>query len=42
VLAVKGMFQNGVAAPLQVVEGRDGQEVIITFCKIAPTLKLHE
>ncbi|MGH9937409.1 MAG: hypothetical protein ACREAM_14275 [Blastocatellia bacterium] len=30
-VSVKGVFQNGVAKPMDVVEGRDGQIVIITF-----------
>jgi hypothetical protein len=30
-LSVKGKFQNGTARPLEPVEGRDGQTVIITF-----------
>lgn len=31
ILSVKGEFHNGVASPLTKVEGRDGQQVIITF-----------
>lgn len=31
VLSIKGTFQNGVALPLDAVEGREGQTVIITF-----------
>jgi len=30
-LSVRGKFQNGVARPVEPVEGRDGQTVIITF-----------
>jgi len=30
-VSIKGVFQNGVAKPIDVVEGRDGQYVIITF-----------
>ena len=30
-LSVKGMFQNGVAQPVEPIEGHDGQPVIITF-----------
>jgi len=30
-LSIKGTFQNGVAQPVQPVEGHDGQPVIITF-----------
>lgn len=30
-LSVKGKFENGVAQPLESVEGREGQIVIITF-----------
>ena len=30
-VSIKGVFQNGVAKPIDVVEGRDGQIVIITF-----------
>ena len=30
-LAVKGIFQNGIAQPDESVEGREGQPVIITF-----------
>lgn len=30
-LSIKGKFQNGMARPLEPVEGRDGQTVIITF-----------
>lgn len=30
-LSVKGVFQNGVVRPVQPVEARDGQSVIITF-----------
>lgn len=30
-ISVKGVFQDGVAKPIDVVEGRDGQVVIITF-----------
>lgn len=31
ILSVKGEFHNGVAAPITKVEGREGQQVIITF-----------
>jgi predicted DNA-binding antitoxin AbrB/MazE fold protein len=31
VLSVKGVFREGVAQPLEPVEGREGQSVIITF-----------
>ena len=30
-LAVKGIFQNGIARPIESVDGREGQPVIITF-----------
>jgi hypothetical protein len=30
-LSVKGTFQNGVAQPIDPVEGHDGRAVIITF-----------
>jgi hypothetical protein len=30
-LTVKGTFQNGSAQPLEPIEGRDGQSVIIVF-----------
>ncbi len=30
-LSVRGVFQNGVARPIQPVEASDGQQVIITF-----------
>lgn len=30
-LAVKGVFQDGIVLPLQPVEAYDGQDVIITF-----------
>lgn len=30
-LSIKGTFQNGVAQPIQPVEGHNGQPVIITF-----------
>ena len=30
-ISVKGTFQNGVAQPVEPIEGRDGQPVIITF-----------
>lgn len=30
-VSIKGVFQNGVAKPIDIVEGRDGQIVIITF-----------
>jgi hypothetical protein len=30
-LTVKGFFQNGVAHPTKPIEGRDGQQVMITF-----------
>ena len=30
-LSVEGTFQNGIAHPTEPVEGRDGQNVIITF-----------
>ncbi|MGE0887158.1 MAG: hypothetical protein AB7P14_26855 [Blastocatellales bacterium] len=30
-LSVKGEFHNGVAQPLTEIEGREGQQVIITF-----------
>lgn len=31
ILSVKGQFQNGIVIPLAKIEGREGQEVIITF-----------
>lgn len=30
-LSVKGEFHNGVAQPISKIEGREGQQVIITF-----------
>ncbi len=30
-LSVKGTFQNGIAQPTVPVEGRNGQQVVITF-----------
>jgi hypothetical protein len=30
-LSVKGIFRDGIAQPSEEVEGRDGQNVIITF-----------
>jgi hypothetical protein len=30
-LSVKGMFENGTARPVEPVNGRNGQAVIITF-----------
>lgn len=38
-LSVKGEFQNGVATPLIEVEGRDGQQVIITFLDEVPAAR---
>ena len=37
-LAIKGIFRNGVAEPAQQVEGQEGQPVLITFldADIAP------
>ena len=35
-LSVRGTFRNGVAQPSQVIKGRDGQQVIITFVEEAP------
>ncbi len=32
-LSVKGMFQNGVARPSELVKGREGQPVVIIFLK---------
>ena len=32
-LSVKGLFKNGVARPVEPLEGRDGQPIIITFLK---------
>jgi hypothetical protein len=36
-LAVKGIFQNGIARPTELVEGREGQSVIITFLEESQT-----
>ncbi len=36
-LAVKGIFQNGIARPTEPVEGRNGQPVIITFLEEGET-----
>jgi hypothetical protein len=30
-LSVKGIFKDGVAQPVEVVEGREGEPVVITF-----------
>ncbi|MBI3942206.1 MAG: hypothetical protein HY326_04270 [Chloroflexi bacterium] len=30
-LSIKGTFQDGVARPVDPIEGREGQQVIITF-----------
>ena len=34
--SVRGRFQNGIARPAEPVEGREGQEVIITFVEERP------
>jgi hypothetical protein len=31
VISVRGTFHNGIAEPVEAVEGRDGQPVLITF-----------
>lgn len=42
-LSVKGIFKNGVARPSLDVQGREGQEVIITFLDSDhPTLLTRE
>ena len=43
-LTVKGLFQGGVARPIEPLEGRDGQPVIITFLEedTATSLPLEE
>ena len=35
-LSVKGLFQNGVARPVEPVEGYEGKTVIITFLEEEP------
>ncbi len=35
-LSVKGMFQNGVAHPTELVKGREGQPVVIIFLEEYP------
>jgi hypothetical protein len=30
-LSVKGVFKEGVACPIEKIEGHDGQQVVITF-----------
>ncbi len=35
-LSVKGMFQNGVARPAELVKGREGQPVVIIFLEDYP------
>ena len=37
-IAVKGRFTDGAAHPEEPVEGRDGQEVIITFLDDRPVV----
>jgi hypothetical protein len=39
ILSIKGTFQNGVAQPIEVVSGREGQTVIITFLDEVPQLE---
>ena len=44
-LSVKGMFQNGVARPAELVKGREGQPVVIIFLEdllITPTTREKE
>jgi hypothetical protein len=36
-VAVKGIFQNGIARPTEPVNGREGQAVIITFLEESRT-----
>jgi hypothetical protein len=36
-LSVKGMFQDGVARPAELVKGREGQPVVIIFLEEYPT-----
>lgn len=33
-LSIKGTFENGVARPEQRVDGREGQNVLITFVEV--------
>ena len=37
-LSVRGTFRNGAAQPIETVEGREGQQVIITFLEETPAL----
>lgn len=42
-LSVKGMFQNGVVRPAELVEGREGQSVVIIFLEEYPVNSItHE
>ncbi len=42
-LSVKGQFQNGVARPAELVEGREGQPVVIIFLEEYPVNSMtHE
>jgi hypothetical protein len=36
ILTIKGIFQDGVARPSEPIEGREGQQVIITFLDEEP------
>ncbi|NES84914.1 MAG: hypothetical protein F6K10_27825 [Moorea sp. SIO2B7] len=38
-MQVKGTFKNGVVQPIEPVQGREGQSVIITFVEETPTLQ---
>lgn len=38
-IAVRGIFREGVAEPAEPVEGREGQRVIITFLDDEETLR---
>ena len=35
-VSVKGIFKDGVAHPVETVEGRDGEPVVITFVEDYP------
>ena len=35
-VSVKGVFKDGVAQPVETVEGREGQPVVITFVEDQP------
>ncbi|MDX2041797.1 MAG: hypothetical protein SF097_11125 [Acidobacteriota bacterium] len=42
ILSVKGQFQNGVVIPTTKIEGRNGQQVIVTFLEDSDMEMLQE